>query len=319
MSFEEPSAATYSRPPNKRVKVPTVLQMEAVECGAAALSIILAHFGRWVPLEELRVQCGVSRDGSKASNVMKAARRYGLEAKGFRKEIDDLYELDFPAILFWNMNHFLVLEGFSRGKCYLMDPAQGPRTITMDELDGSFSGVTLTFKKGPNFEPGGDKPSVMGGLKHRLSGSRMALLFVVLCGLFLVIPGLVVPTFSRVFIDEYLVGGHQDMVKPLLLGMFLTALVRAGLTWLQEYYLLRLETKLAIKQSSEFLNHVLRLPVSYFGQRFAGELGSRVMINDKVAQLLSGQLATTVLDSILIVFLRGLDAHTTTCHSPSRW
>ncbi|MGC8917589.1 MAG: NHLP family bacteriocin export ABC transporter peptidase/permease/ATPase subunit [Thermoanaerobaculum sp.] len=299
---EEPRHA-LPPPPNRRVKTPTVLQMEAVECGAAALAIILGYHGRIVPLEELRLECGVSRDGSKASNVLRAARKYGLVAKGFKYEnIDKLYDLPLPVILFWNMNHFLVLEGFSGGKVYLNDPASGPRVVTLEELDASFSGVVLTFEKGPDFKPAGEKPSMLGAFRKRLEGSEQALLFVLLCGLFLVVPGLVIPTFSRVFIDDYLVGGRQSIVTPLLIGMLLTAALRMGLTYLQEYYLLRLETKIALSNSTGFFNHILRLPVSYFAQRYAGEIGSRLQINDKVAETISGKLTTTVIDSILVVF-----------------
>ncbi len=293
---------TYPKVKNRRAKVPTILQMEAVECGAAALAMILAHWGLWVPLEELRVECGVSRDGSKASNVLKAARKYGLEAKGYKYDLDRLWDIDLPVILFWNFNHFLVLEGFKNGKAYLNDPATGPRVITLEELDASFSGVVLTFKPGPDFVKGGQKRTIIPALKRRLEGHETALLFIVLCGLFLVVPGLVVPTFSRVFIDEYLVAGRESFIRPLLFGMGLTALVRMGLTWLQEYYLLRMETKLAIITSSDFFNHILRLPVSYFSQRYAGEIGSRVQINNKVAQIVSGKLATTILDCVLVVF-----------------
>ncbi len=268
--------------------------------------MVMAHHGRIVPLEELRLECGVSRDGSKASNVLRAARKYGLVAKGYRKEIDGLYDLTLPVILFWNMNHFVVLEGFRGKKVYLNDPATGPRVITMEELDGSFSGVVLTFEPGEDFLMGGERPSLRRALEQRLAGSRQALLFVILCGLFLVIPGLVVPTFSRFFVDEFLIGGRDSLIRPLLLGMALTAALRMALTWLQEYYLLRLETRLALKTSASFFQHILRLPVSYFSQRFAGEIGSRVMINDRVARLLSGKLATTALDCLLIVFYGAL-------------
>lgn len=295
-------------PPARRVKCPTVLQMEAVECGAAALAIILGYFGKIVPLEELRLECGVSRDGSKASNVVKAARRFGLQAKGQKFEnIESLYELKFPCILFWNFNHFLVLEGFGKkGRVFLSDPAEGPRVVTLEELDAAFSGVVLTFEVGPNFTPSGEKPSMARALRRRLEGSESALLFAILCGLFLVVPGLVIPTFSRVFIDEYLIAGRRSLVTPLLAGMVLTAALRMGLTWLQETYLLRMESKLALTTSSQFFNHILRLPVSYFAQRFAGEIGSRVEINDKVASLISGRLATTALDCLLLVFYAGL-------------
>ncbi len=298
---EKPAATP--KPPIKRAPCPTILQMEAVECGAAALAIILGHYKKVVPLEELRVECGVSRDGSKASNVIKAARKYGLVAKGFKYELENLYEVNYPCILFWNFNHFLVLEGFGRkGKVYLNDPAQGPRVVDFEELDASFSGVVLTFEKGPDFKAGGSKAGMAAALARRLAGSETALLFVFLCGVALVLPGLVVPTFARIFIDDYLVSNRTSILGPLLAGMAITALIRVILTFLQSYYLLRLETKLAVKTSSEFFSHILRLPVSYFSQRYAGEIGSRVQINDKVASIISGRLASTALDILLIVF-----------------
>lgn len=303
---DEPKDEKPAKPPNRRVKLPTLLQMEAVECGAAALGIILTYYGKIVPLEELRVECGVSRDGSKASNILKAARRYGLTAKGYKYELEDLYKLDFPVILFWNMNHFLVLGGFKGDKVFLSDPAQGPREVTLEELDISYSGVVLTFEPGEEFEPGGEKASMGAALRRRLVGSEMALIYVMLCGLFLVVPGLVTPTFSRIFVDEFLVAGRNDIVKPLLLGMGITFVVSVGLKWLQEFYLLRLETKLALETSRKFFQHVLRLPVGYFAQRYAGEIGSRVMINDKVASIISGRLATTTIDCIMIVFYASL-------------
>ncbi len=298
-----PAAAPPADKGGRRVRTPTVLQMEAVECGAAALAMVLGSFGRWVPLEELRQECGVSRDGSKASNLLKAARKFKLDAKGFKYDsLDKLHEIDLPAILFWNFNHFVVLEGFQGDRAFLNDPAQGPRTVTVDELDGSYSGVVLTFKPGDGFAPGGSPPDLVAALKRRLVGSGAALTFVILCGLFLVVPGLVIPSFSRIFIDEYLIGGQQWLVRPLLVAMAITTGVQAVLTWLQQYYLLRLETKLAVATSSRFFNHILRLPSAYFAQRFAGEIGSRVQINDKVANVISGKLATTFIDSIMTVF-----------------
>jgi NHLM bacteriocin system ABC transporter peptidase/ATP-binding protein len=303
---QKESSKPPKSPPDRRVSTPTILQMEAVECGAAALAIVLAAHGRWVPLEELRLECGVSRDGSKASNVLRAARKYGLIAKGFKYELEDLYGIEYPAILFWNFNHFLVLEGFHRGKAYLNDPAMGPRTVSLEELDSSFSGVTLTLTPGTEFRSGGEKRSLIPAIRRRLQTSRNPLTFIVLCGLFLVVPGLVIPTFSRIFIDEFLIGGREALIRPLLFGMALTALLRMGLTWLQEHYLLRMETKLALTTSIHFFEHVLRLPMSYFSQRFAGEIGSRVHINNSVAQLLSGELATTLLDCVLVVFYAAL-------------
>ncbi len=283
-------------------RTPTILQMEAVECGAAALAIVLAHYGRWVPLEELRIACGVSRDGSKASNMVRAARRYGLVAKGFKKEPSSLRDLPPPMVLHWNFNHFLVLEGFRKGEVFLNDPATGPRRVSEEELDQAFTGVVLTFEPGPEFQKGGEPPQLLRALKRRLSGAGAALVFVVLAGLALVIPGLVVPVFSKVFLDSVLLEGRRDWLPPLLLGMGLAALLTGLLTWLQQSYLLRLESKMAVAGSSRFLRHVLRLPMEFFSQRFAGDISSRVGINDRVAQLLSRDLATSFLGAVMIAF-----------------
>jgi NHLM bacteriocin system ABC transporter peptidase/ATP-binding protein len=276
--------------------------MEAVECGAAALSIVLAHYGRIVPLEELRVACGVSRDGAKASNIVKAARSYGLVAKGYRKEPQSLKALSLPVIVFWNFNHYLVVEGFGRGRVYLNDPATGPRWVTEQEFEESFTGVVLTFQPGPGFVKGGRQIPLLPALRKRLVGSEGALAYVVLAGLALIIPGLVIPAFTRIFVDFVLVNKIADWIGVLLLGMSITALIRGALTWLQHTYLLRLETKLSLSTSSQFLWHTLRLPIEFFTQRYGGEIGHRVAINDRVAQLLSRKLATTILNAVLVVF-----------------
>jgi NHLM bacteriocin system ABC transporter peptidase/ATP-binding protein len=291
----------------KPVRSPTVLQMEAVECGAAALGIVLAHYGRWVSLEELRIACGVSRDGSKASNIVKAARQYGLEAKGFKREPQSLRQVKPPMILHWNFNHFVVLDGFlGKGRVRLNDPATGPREVTEEELDQAFTGVVLTFQPGPEFERRGEPPRLIPALRRRLAGSRAALAFVLLAGLALVIPGMVVPVFSKVFVDSVLLENRRDWLPPLLLAMTLAALLTGALTWLQQSYLLRLETRMAVGGSSRFLWHVLRLPTEFFSQRYAGDISSRVAINDRVAQLLSRDLATNALGALMIVFFAAL-------------
>ena len=281
---------------------PTVLQMEAVECGAAALAIVLAHHGKWVPLEALRLACGVSRDGSKANNVVKAAREYGLLAKGLKTEPRGLERLKGPMILHWNFNHFLVLDGFRDDQVLINDPAAGPRKISRQELDESFTGVVLTFQKGPNFKPEGNSPSLVPALKRRLRGAKTALLFVLLAGLLLVLPGLIAPVFSKLFVDGILLDGRTDWLRPLLVGMAATAISYGFLTYLQQAYLLRLETRLAVSSSSQFLHHVLRLPVVFFTQRFAGDISSRVSINHSVAQLLSRELASNFLALLTAVF-----------------
>lgn len=297
------NAAPTQPPLVERRRTPTVLQMESVECGAAALAIILEYHGRYVPLAELRLACGISRDGSKAVNIVRAARTYGLEAKGFRKEdLAGLAELSFPLIVFWNFKHFLVVEGIGRDRVFLNDPASGPRLVTMEQFDEGFTGVALTFKPTAEFKREGRRPSAWRALLARLRGSERPLLFILLVSLALVLPGLVVPVFSQIFVDEFLVRGRSDWLAPLLLGMGATALLRAILTWIQQHYLLRFETKLAISSASRFFWHILRLPVNFFTQRYAGEVGGRVALNDQVAMLLSGQLATNILGMVTMVF-----------------
>lgn len=286
----------------RRVKTPTMLQMEALECGAASLGVVLAYHGRFRPLEQLRLECGVSRDGSKASNILKAARRHGLKAKGFKTEPAHLRKLTPPMIIHWNFNHFVVLEGFRGAEVHLNDPAMGPTQVSEDELDQAFTGVVLTFEKGPEFEPEGTPPRLIPALARRLEGMKQSLLFVLLAGLALVIPGLVAPIFSKVFIDQILLHDYRDWLLPLLFGMGITAVVMGGLTWLQQTYLLRLETRLALTSSNRFLWHVLRLPIEFFTQRFAGDISNRVDLNSRVAQLLSRDLATNVLGCVMVVF-----------------
>ena len=287
---------------NCRVKTPTLIQMEATECGAAALGIILGYHGLFVPLEKLREQCGVSRDGSKAGNIVKVARQYGLTAKGYRKEPVELVELPLPTILFWNFNHYLVLEGIKGDKVYLNDPAMGPRTVTMTELDESFTGLALVFEKTPAFTPGGEEPGILKALKNRISSVGTGFSFAVIAGLGLVIPGLIIPACIKIFVDEILVGQKSDWLKPLLLVLCLTGLIQGALVWLQQNCLLRQQVKLSVTSSSRFLNHILHLPVVFFTQRYAGEISSRVQINDRVAMLLSGELATTALSFLSIIF-----------------
>jgi NHLM bacteriocin system ABC transporter peptidase/ATP-binding protein len=280
--------------------------MEAVECGAAALAMVLGYHGRVVSLEELRVACGVSRDGTKASNILKAARQYGLKGKGFSKEPHQLAGLPLPAILFWNFNHFVVLEGFGRGRVYLNDPASGPRTVSAAEFDEGFTGVVLVFERGPEFQRGGARRGLLRPLARRLAGAGAGLGFVLLASLALVVPGVLAPVFTRVFVDYYLVAHMPGWLQPLLLGMAVTAVLRAVLTWLQQRALLRLETRLALTTSYRFFRHVLRLPMEFFTQRFGGEIGGRVEINDRIAQLLSGELATALLNLFTAAFFIAL-------------
>ncbi|NEO41217.1 MAG: NHLP family bacteriocin export ABC transporter peptidase/permease/ATPase subunit [Moorea sp. SIOASIH] len=286
-----------------RVKTPTILQMEAVECGAASLAIILAYYNRIVPLAELRIECGVSRDGSKASNVILAARRYGMVADGFKAEhLEQLQELSPPYIVFWQFNHFLVVEGFSKHWVFLNDPATGPRRIYWEEFDEGFTGIVLVMEPGTDFNKGGRKPSVILGLIDRLQGSVGAILYCILAGFLLVMPGLAIPVFSQVFVDEILVENRTEWLRPLILGMIITTVFQGILTLLRLRYLRKLRIKLAVGMSTRFLWHILRLPVRFYAQRYAGEISNRASLNNKVGQVLSGQLATTVIDTVMILF-----------------
>jgi NHLM bacteriocin system ABC transporter peptidase/ATP-binding protein len=289
-----------------RVRTPTGLQMEAAECGAAALGIVLSYHGRFVPLEELRAACGVSRDGSKASNIVKAAKRYGLIGRGYKKEIEKLKGLTLPFVVFWNFNHYLVVEGIGKRRVWLNDPATGPRKVSWDEFDQSFTGVVLTFEKTPEFQKGGRKASLWEALSRRLRGNRISLLYVVLATLALVAPGIAVPVFARVFVDRILIDGLHDWLRPLLLAMSLAAIAVAVITWLQQSVLLKMEMSLSLRGSAQFFWHILRLPMEFFAQRDSGDIAQRVGINDTVATALSGELATNVAGMLLIGFYAAL-------------
>jgi NHLM bacteriocin system ABC transporter peptidase/ATP-binding protein len=277
------------------VRAPTILQMEASECGAASLAMILAYHGVWVPLEELRIACGVSRDGSKASNVLKAARRYGLAGKGFRKEPEQLQELPWPSIIHWNFNHFLVFEGIRGDRAALNDPAMGRRWVSLTELSEAFSGVVLAFQTTPQFRKRGGSPRVAPMLWRQLAGSRAGLALVVLLSLTLVLPGVVLPVFSKLFVDDVLLGGSWGLLGPLLTGLALTAVLRGLILTLRQRYLLRLETKLGLTMASRFFWHMLQLPTAFFAQRHAGDVAARIIVAEGLANLLSGQVATTML------------------------
>jgi len=286
-----------------RCKTPTVLQMEAVECGAASLAMLLAYYGKWVPLEALRIDCGVSRDGSKASHILKAARSYGIDCKGFRREPEDLKaNNNFPAIVFWNFNHFLILEGYQGDKVFLNDPARGPVTLSWDEFDDSFTGVVLEFSKGKEFLPGGKAPSIWSGIKLRLQNVKDGLLLVALMGLALVIPGIVIPTFSQVFVDDILVSQRTSWLPVLLVAMAITAIVRGLLTWLQMNVMNRMDNKLTIAWTCRLFEHVVRLPIPFFGQRFAGDISSRIDSNDRISSFIANKLGHIAISIATMIF-----------------
>lgn len=289
-------------PAQRRARTPTVLQMEAVECGAAALGIILAHYGKWRPLEELREACGVSRDGSNARNVVRAARTYALEATGRRATLQAALAEPFPYIAFWNFNHFLVVEGVRGDIVYLNDPATGPRRVTRAQFDEAFTGVLLAFAPGPDFQREPRPRSHFTRLAARAAPARSGVALAVLVGVSLVVPGLLVPGFSKIFIDNVLIGGREAWLIPLLLVMAATALVMAGLTWLNQSLLLRIRTQLALSGSARFVWHLLHLPVGFFAQRYPGDIANRIDANDRIAATLAGPFGDSFVAMLRVVF-----------------
>jgi ATP-binding cassette, subfamily C, bacterial len=286
---------------NTRIRTPTLLQMEAVECGAAALGIMLSHYGRVVPLPELRMSCGVSRDGSKASHILKAARNYNLQAKGLKKDVSQLLDFKPPYIVFWNFNHFLVVEGFVGDRVWLNDPGTGPRSVSLQEFNEAYTGVVLFMEPGPEFQKGGRKQSIITSLRDRLRGSYKELLYCIIAGFLLVIPELVITASSQVFIDEILINNRFHWIRPLIAGMTIAALLQLALTYFQLRKLRYLNVRLSIGMTSHFLRHLLNLPVGFYAQRFSGEISGRLSINPQIAQILTGQLSRTVIDTVMAV------------------
>ncbi|MEU8567757.1 NHLP family bacteriocin export ABC transporter peptidase/permease/ATPase subunit [Streptomyces pathocidini] len=291
--------------PRRAVRTPTVLQMEAVECGAAALAMVLGHYGRHVPLEELRIACGVSRDGSRASNLLKAARGYGLTAKGMQMEPAALAGVRAPAILFWEFNHYVVHDGmgrrYGRRGVHINDPARGRRFVPGEEFDTSFTGVVLTFEPGDSFRRGGRRPGVLAALPARLRGTSGTLLAALLASFLLVVVGAAVPALSRTYIDLFLIGNQTSLLGVLFAAMGASVVLTGALTALQQANLLRGRIISSTLSSARFLRHLLRLPVTFFAQRNPADLVQRLQSNDTVAETLARDLAAAGVDAVVVI------------------
>ncbi|MEE1753995.1 NHLP family bacteriocin export ABC transporter peptidase/permease/ATPase subunit [Streptomyces sp. SP18CS02] len=294
-------------PPKRRgtVRTPTVLQMEAVECGAASLAMVLAHHGRHVPLEELRIACGVSRDGSRASNLLKAARGYGLQAKGMQMEPAALAEVRAPAILFWEFNHYVVYDGmgrrFGRRGVHINDPDKGRRFVPAEDFDTSFTGVALVFEPTEAFRRGGRRPGILSAVPARLRGTTGTLLAALLASLLLVGVGAAVPALSRTYIDMFLIGEQTSLLGPLFASMAAMVALTALLTGLQQANLLRGRIISSTLSSARFMRHLMRLPVTFFAQRSPADLVQRLQSNDAVAETLARDLAAAGVDGVVVV------------------
>ncbi len=282
-----------TRPASEVARVPTILQMEAVECGAASLAMILAYYGRWIPLEDLRLQCGVTRDGSNAGQLAKVARAHGLEAKGKRLEIDDLREKSTrPLILFWGFGHFVVFEGMKGDRFQLNDPAGGRRLVDEEEFSKSFTGIALQFDVGPDFEPTGSPPSLLRGVSAWLEGNRIATIYALVCGLLIAVPGVIIPGFTGAFIDRVVQDGDTPSSVWIVGGMILMVVLMQGLSIFKGYALNRLVLRMFLLQASKLANHLLDLPMRFYLQRSAGDLVQRLTSNQVIAANLGNQILT---------------------------
>ena len=286
-----------------RAKVPVIMQMEALECGAACLCMVMAYYSKWVPLEQVRRDCGVSRDGSKAGNILKAARNYGFIAKGFRYEPETLREKGkFPCIIHWDFNHFVVCNGFKGDKVYLNDPAKGDYAVSYETFDESFTGICLIIEPGEDFEPSGKPKSIAGFAKKRLKGAGAAFAFVVITTVISSLVGIISSGFSRVFLDELLSGKEPDWFIPFVICFSVIILINLAASWIKAIYSLRLDGKMAVVGNSTYMWKVLRMPMEFFSQRMAGDIQMRKESNAGIAGEIVTTLAPLALNTVMMVF-----------------
>ncbi|MBR2738454.1 MAG: NHLP family bacteriocin export ABC transporter peptidase/permease/ATPase subunit [Lachnospiraceae bacterium] len=284
-------------------KVPVVMQLEALECGAAALAMVMAYYGKWVPLEQVRLDCGVSRDGSKAKNIFLAAQHYGFDVKAFRFSVESIREKgQFPCIIHWNMNHFVVLDGFKGKYAYLNDPARGTVKVTMEEFDASFTGVTIIPVPSADFEPGGKQKSTLSFARKRLIGAGAAVVFVMLTTAIGYLFGIINSVTLRIFMDRLLTGINREWLYPFISMLALLALIQIIVAWAQAIYSLKINGKMTIIGSTTYMWKVLRLPMEFFSQRLAGDIQSRAGMNASIAGTLVNTLAPLLLNTVMMVF-----------------
>ena len=284
-------------------KVPVIMQMESLECGAAALAMILAYYEKWIPLEQVRADCGVSRDGSNAKNVLRAARNYGLEAKGYRFEPDQLKKNGkFPCIIHWNFNHFLVLDGFKGNKAVLNDPAKGCYTVPMETFDKSFTGICLMFEPSETFEPSGKPKSMLAFAKAKMKGAGVAVAFTVITTVIASLIGIIEPAFSRIFIDRLLTGQNPDWFIPFIWALAALSGIQIIISFIQAVFAARINAKIAAVGSTTFMWKVLRMPMEFFSQRMAGDIQQRKGSNASIASSLVNTFAPLIIEACMMVF-----------------
>ena len=284
-------------------KVPVVMQLEALECGAASLAMVMAYYSKWVPLEQVRLDCSVSRDGSKAKNIYLAAEHYGFDVKAYRMSPEYLKESgQFPCIIHWNMNHFVVLNGFKGNHVYINDPARGTVKVSWDEFDKAFTGVTIIPVPSENFVPSGKKKSTVDFAKKRLVGAGAAVAFVMLTTAISYLFGIANSMTSRIFMDRLLTGVNRDWLNPFIGMLVLLATIQLIVAWVQTIYSLKINGKMAIIGNTSYMWKVLRLPMEFFSQRMAGDIQSRSSMNAAIAGTLVNTFAPLMLNTIMMIF-----------------
>jgi NHLM bacteriocin system ABC transporter peptidase/ATP-binding protein len=288
--------------PKKVEKVPFIMQMEALECGAASLCMVLAYYKKWIPLEQVRSDCGVSRDGCNARNIYRAAVSYGLKPTAYRMEPAELKNIKCPAVIHWNFNHFVVLNGFKKNRAVINDPGRGTTDVSLEEFDKAFTGIVITFETTDAFIPEGKPKSVLSFALSRLKGAIPAFIFVFVMGIFASLIDILNPIFSRIFMDDILGGRTRSWLIPFILAMSAALLIRVVMAVINAIYRLRMEGRFAITANAEFLWHVLRLPMDFFSQRYAGDILMRQASNEGIASMLISQLSPILMNMGLMVF-----------------
>ena len=284
-------------------KVPVVMQLEALECGAASLAMVMAYYGKWIPLEQVRVDCGVSRDGSKAKNIYLAAQHYGFDVKAYSLNPEDLRnEGKFPCIIHWNMNHFVVLNGFRGNKVYINDPVRGTVKITWEEFDKAFTGIVLVPTPSETFEPGGKRRSTVDFAKKRLVGTGAAVVFVMLTTAISYLFGIANSVTTRIFMDRLLTNINPGWLYPFVGVMVFLAAMQLIIAWAQAVYSLKINGKMAVIGSTSYMWKVLRMPMEFFSQRLAGDIQNRADMNASIASVLVETFAPLVLNTVMMVF-----------------
>ncbi len=284
-------------------KVPVIMQMEALECGAASLAMVLAYYRKWIPLEQVRLDCGVSRDGSNMKNVYLAAQHYGLEVHGYRMEVEALKtKASFPCIIHWEFNHFVVLDGFKKNCAVINDPARGVVKVPMEDFDVSFTGMVLTFAPGESFEPSGKRRSTVDFARKRLKGAAPAVVFVMMSSLIVSLLGIINPVMSRIFFDRLLNGRAPEWFYPFMTAMALLCVFQVVVEWAQRIYSLKIDGKMSIEGNATFMWKVLHLPVEFFSQRMTGDVLQRQGTNASIAETLVDTLAPLFFDTLMMFF-----------------